>query len=92
VTPRTTGFTSTSTSVAYTLALSNLVSGKDYTVTVDLWEQSDSEFEQPGFNEHTTRTYNFTASGATHSIADTVPVPPDYHSITVNKPKVAYAV
>lgn len=88
-TPRTTGFTSITTSVVYTLAFDNLLSGQDYTATVDLWDLSEDNFGT--VSVHTLKTYAFTASGATHTIVDVVPTPAAFHTITVQKPTVAFA-
>lgn len=83
--PRTTGFTSVTTSVVYTILLSNLIVGRDYTVTVDLWEQGES------VNTHTPRVVTFTADATTHTILDAVPTPVAGHTITVHKPVIAFA-
>ncbi len=85
--PRTTGFVSVFTTVVFTMLCSNLVPGKDYLVTVDLWDQSKS----PVSSHHTTKQYGFTADSDTHSILDTVPTPAANHTITVSKPTIAYS-
>ena len=84
-TPRTTGFTSVFTSVVYTLLASNLIPGKDYLVTVDLWEQG------PSVNTHTPKQYGFTATTATHTITDIIATPAPFHTITVRTPKVEFS-
>lgn len=84
-TPRTTGFVSVFTSVVFTIFTSNLIPGKDYVVTVDLWEKG------PGVNTHTPKSYGFTAAASTHTITDVVPTPADFHTITVQKPTITFA-
>lgn len=81
--PRTTGFTTVTTNVVFTLQCTNLISGTDYTVTVDFWDQPA--------NTHTTKTYPFTADSATHTIIDSVPTPAAGHTIQVRTPKIAFA-
>lgn len=81
--PRTTGFTSVTTKVDYDLNCSNLMVGKDYLVTVDLWDQTA--------NTHTTKSYGFTASATTHKISDTIATPAAGHSVTVKSPTIAFA-
>lgn len=80
--PRTTGFTSVFTDVTYTLSFLNLIAGRDYQATVDLWDHQS--------NTHTTKSYGFTASATTHSITDTIPSPPAGHTVSVSKPTVAF--
>lgn len=82
-TPRGNTFFSRTTSVIFTLLCTDLVSGKDYIVTVDLWDRPS--------NTHTTKSYGFTASDVTHSITDTVPTPSANHTITIQKPTIAFA-
>ena len=82
--PRTTGYVSVFTSVVFTILASNLIVGKDYLVTVDLWEQG------PGVNTHTPKQYGFTADATTHSIVDVIPTPPNFHTITVRTPTIAF--
>lgn len=79
--PRTTGFVSTWTTVTFDLKLRNLVFGEQYEVNVDFVTDQ---------NVTTTRTYNFLASGTTHTISDSAPVPPDQHTVTVRNPRVAF--
>lgn len=81
--PRTTGFTSVTTNVTYTLKITNLISGQNYVATVDLWDHTA--------NTHTAKTYPFTATGTSETIVDTIPTPPAGHTITVQKPTVAFA-
>ena len=81
--PRTTGFTTITTNVVFTLQCTNLIPGTDYTVTVDLWDQPA--------NTHTPKTYNFNADSATHTIIDSVPTPAAGHTIAVSKPVIAFA-
>lgn len=85
--PRTTGFTSITTSVVFTLFCSNLISGRDYVVTVDFWSQD--AFDDT-LNSHVTKSYGFTASGTAHTITDVVPTPPANQVITVQKPTIAF--
>lgn len=80
--PRTTGFTSVTTNVIFNLNCSNLISGQDYLVTVDLWNQNT--------NTHTTKSYGFTATASTHVITDTIHTPPAGQSISVQTPKIAF--
>jgi hypothetical protein len=84
-TPRTTGFTSVFTSVVFTLFTSNLIVGKDYLVTVDMWEQG------PNVNTHTPKQYGFTATDTTHTITDIIATPADFHTITVRTPTIAFS-
>jgi hypothetical protein len=88
--PRTTGFTTINTSVVFTLLCANLISGRNYTVTVDFWERATVPIGPP-FSQHTPKTYNFTASGSTNTIVDTVPTPVGGHTITVQKPIIAFS-
>lgn len=83
--PRTTGFTSVTTGVVYTLTCGNLMKDRNYLVTVDLWEQG------PSVNTHTTKSYPFTADDTTHTIIDAIPTPVAGHTITVSKPAVNFA-
>lgn len=82
-TPRGNTFFSRTTNVVFTLLCANLISGNDYLVTVDLWDQPA--------NTHTTKSYGFTASSGTHSITDVVPTPAANHTITVKSPTIAFA-
>jgi hypothetical protein len=88
--PRTTGFTTINTSVVFKLLCGNLISGRNYTVTVDFWERATVPIGPP-FSQHTPKTYNFTASGSTNTIVDTVPTPVGGHTITVQKPIIAFS-
>lgn len=80
--PRTTGFISRFTSVAFDLQFSNLVMGEIYSAVVQLWDSN---------GVRTIRAYTFTAAGATHTITDTVPTPAAGHTIEVRTPAVRYA-
>lgn len=82
-TPRGNNFFSRTTNVVFTLLCTNLISGNDYLVTVDLWDQPA--------NTHTAKSYGFTASSGTHSITDVVPTPAANHTITVKSPTIAFA-
>ncbi len=84
--PRITGYVSVFTSVVITLALSNLIVGKDYVVEVDLWEQGAAFV-----STHTPKQYGFTAAATTHTITDVVPTPANFHTITVQKPTITFA-
>lgn len=81
--PRTTGFTSVTTDVVYTLTCINLISGQNYTVTVDLWDQPA--------NTHTPKVYNFTANSPTQTIIDSIPTPAAGHTITVKSPTIIFS-
>lgn len=81
--PRTTGFVSTFTGVAFSLTCNTLVVGQDYLVSVDLW---DSVAVVP-----VTRQYGFTANAVTHAINDTIPTPASGHSITVRNPRIVFS-
>lgn len=81
--PRTTGFTSVTTNVVFTLLCTNLISGSDYLVTVDLWDKPS--------NTHTPKSYGFTASSDTHSITDVVPAPAAGHTKTVRNPTIVFS-
>lgn len=80
--PRTTGFTSTWTAVQFRLACSNLLAGENYTVQIEFWTDTYT---------HTDRTYTFTATGATYLITDTIPTPPDGHTLEARNPQIAFA-
>lgn len=81
--PRTTGFTSTFTSVVYTLSLSNLIIGSDYVVSVDFWDASSGAT--------ITNQVGFTASAATKTIVGLVPTPLPQHTTVVRNPRIAFA-
>jgi len=83
--PRTTGFVSVYTTVDFTLNASNLIVGRDYLITVDLWEKAT------GVSVHTPKQYGFTAAATSHVIHDSVPTPADNHTITVRTPSIAFA-
>jgi hypothetical protein len=80
--PRTTGFVSTFTTVAFELNLSNLIPGTAYIASVIL------------FNAITglkTVKYPFTAFGTTQMISDSIPTPPPGTTTTVQKPSITFA-
>jgi hypothetical protein len=82
--PRTTGFVSTFTNVVFTLACTNLISGENYTVSLD--------FSDLAAGVTIPKTYSFTADNTlTKTIIDTVPTPLSGHSTTVRNPKIAFA-
>lgn len=83
--PRTTGFTSIFTDVAFSLKFTNLQNGKNYEATVQLLEQKPGNI----YINVSTRTYDFTATGPTHQIDDTLPTPDPGKTITVRQPKVS---
>lgn len=79
--PRTTGFVSYFTTVSFTLKFSNLVFGEEYTASVQFVDQSFAV---------TTQTYNFTASGTTHTITDSVPTPTSGGTRRVQNPTIIF--
>ena len=82
--PRTTGFTSVTTSVVFTLKCSNLISGENYVATVDFWDTTA--------NTTTTKQYPFTADNTgTNTIIDVIPTPAAGHTTQVKNPKIAFA-
>lgn len=81
--PRTTGLVSTFTNVVYTLNLSSLIPGSNYTVTVDIWN--------PGTGVTTPKSYSVSPTGTTQVIIDTVPVPPVGQSLQVRNPRIVFA-
>lgn len=83
--PRTTGFTSIFTDVAFSLKFTNLQNGTNYEATVQLLEQKPGNI----YINVSTRTYDFTATGPTHQIDDTLPTPDPGKTITVRQPKVS---
>lgn len=76
-------YTSTFVTVDYTLNLSNLIVGQQYSVEVDLWDLTA--------NTHNPTTYLFTATAATHSILDSIPKPLIGHQVMVRNPQVFFA-
>lgn len=79
--PRTTGFTSTWTSVVFRLACSNLVPGESYRVTVDF---VNSHYV------HTQRVYTFTTATDTYLITDNVPTPAAGDTLEVRDPHIQF--
>lgn len=81
--PRTTGFTNRSTSVGFSLSISNLIIGTSYLASVELWDSKSG----------TTSVvqYPFTATASTKTINDTVPTPAPLKTLTVRNPRVAFA-
>jgi hypothetical protein len=79
--PRTTGYTSRWQTVAFQIRLSNLVVGEAYTVLIDFVTDLGAT---------TTTTYNFTATGPTHTISDNAPVPPSGRAVEVTNPRASY--
>jgi hypothetical protein len=79
--PRTTGFISRFTTVAFELKCSNLVAGTDYTVTVDYVTSAGVT---------TTETYTFIATSRNHTINDTVPTPSSGQTITVQNAEIEF--
>lgn len=91
--PRTTGFTSVYTTVVFTLTCHNLISGRNYVVSVDF---SDTTADvNPETGEHglvvTTKQYPFTAASGSNIIIDAVPTPAAGHYIQVSNPRIAFA-
>lgn len=80
--PRTTGFLSIWTTVAYTIDCQNLMPGQPYVVTIDLFSSDGTTV---------TRTYNFTAAVSTYSITDNIPTPPDGMWTVARNPIIALA-
>ncbi len=85
--PRTTGFTSTTTGVAYTLNFTDLIVGEAYLSTVDLWDINVTT----NASVHTPKSYGFIATATTHVIHDTVDLPAAGHITTVRLPTVSFA-
>lgn len=81
--PRTNGFVSTWTTVTFDIRCTNLVFGEVYDVSVDF--RTDTGIV-------TTQEYEFTATGTTHTISDSCPIPPAGHTVEVRNPKIAYGV
>jgi len=81
--PRTTGYVSSFTTVAFQLQTSGLVVGSDYLVSYDLWDQTAGIVS--------TVQIGFTAAAATHAINGTVPTPAAGHSITIRNPRIAFS-
>lgn len=84
--PRGNTFVSRTTSVVFDLVCGNLISGSDYLVTIDLWDQDINSTS----NTHTTKSYGFTANSTSHTIVDIIPTPAAGHVITVQNPKIAF--
>lgn len=82
--PRTTGFVTRMTTVTFSVNCSNLLSGKNYKATVDLWDMTA--------NTHTQVVYPFASTGSTFTIHDSIPIPPAGHSVKVQNPTIAFAV
>lgn len=80
--PRTSGFTSVTTTVDFTLNCTNLINGRNYTATV--------QFVDVGTSTVTTKQYPFTASGPTQTITDTIPTPAVGHSTQVKNPQIKF--
>lgn len=80
--PRTTGFVSRFTTVAFQLQCSNLLVGKDYIASYDLWDQTAGTT--------TTIQVGFTAAATTKVINGTVPNPVVGHLLTVRNPKIIF--
>lgn len=86
--PRTTGFTTVTTTVDFTLSCIDLIIGNHYLATVDFWDQVPST----GASVHTTQSYDFIATSTTHTIVDSVPTPAAGHITTVRKPTISLIV
>jgi len=70
------------TSVAFTLAASNLVPGRTYTARVQFKYSTGVTV---------TQTYTFIASGGTHNVVDNIPTPTQGVTIEVRSPSINYA-
>lgn len=81
--PRTTGFVSRFTSVAFQLACSNLMAGQLYNARVRIYNTKTGA--------STFQTFNFTASGTSHVINGTVPTPIAGQPLQVKDPTIAFA-
>lgn len=81
--PRTTGFVSRWTTVAYDLNFTNLVVGQSYVAQVSFLNQNPSGIS--------TKAYGFVATASTKTIHDTIATPPNGGSITVRNPTVAFS-
>jgi len=80
--PRTTGFVSRFTTVAFDLAFSNLVVGKSYLASVNLLSINP--------NANTIKQYGFVAIATTHTIHDAVATPAAGGTTTVRLPTVTF--
>lgn len=85
--PRTFGFVSTFTSVVFTLAMTNLINGTNYAVSVDFLDTVNGVSIVK-----TTKTYPITgdATGAA-SIVDIIPTPAAGHYIFLRNPQIHFA-
>jgi len=81
--PRTSGFVSKWTTVAFDLNFSNLVIGESYIATVSFLRQN------PGGTG--LKSYGFIAAATTHVIHDAISAPPDGGSTTVRNPTVSFS-
>ena len=81
--PRTTGYVSSFTTVAFQLQTSGLVVGSDYLVSYDLWDQTAGIIS--------TVQIGFTAAATTHAINGNVPTPAAGHSVTIRNPRIAFS-
>lgn len=80
--PRTTGLVSSFTTTLYELRFTNLLAGESYVATVTLADSNGTR---------TVRTYDFTATEATHTISDSIPNPVAGRTITARNPFVRFA-
>lgn len=67
--------------VNYSLNCSNLVVGKEYAATYELWDSDGTA---------TTNAVTFTATTVTHVITGTVPTPASGHTITIKNARINY--
>jgi hypothetical protein len=80
--PRTTGFQSRWTSVAFVLNFTQLLAGENYVASVRFVNDNGVE---------TVQNYAFTAEDIVHTINGTIPTPPDGTFLEIRNPTVAYA-
>jgi hypothetical protein len=80
--PRTTGFVSRWTTVAFELNFTQLLVGENYVASVRFLNDNGVE---------TVQTYAFTADDIVHTINGTVPTPPNGTFLEIRNPTVAYA-
>lgn len=79
---RTTGFVTQTTTVIYTISLSNLISGQNYLVT--------ARFRTDKFVQ-SVKTYPVLATSSTAVIVDSIPLPPAGSSLTIYQVTAAFA-
>lgn len=80
--PRTNQFTSTWTTVQFTLHCTDLLVGETYTARVNLKDSSGAV---------SVVTYSFVAPAVTHDIVDNIPTPLNGHTLEAQNPTIAFA-